>query len=223
MTDDIVKNFKKIYLNILNFCKKINHNPLKIKIVAVSKGHDRIKVEKLIKKPHFYFGENRLQETIDKWSYIKKEKIKLHYLGALQSKKVNQICNIFNVIETLDSESAANKIARFVSNNTEKIKPQIFIQVNIGGEKQKRGIPIAEFSDFLKMCKEKYNLYINGAMCIPPNDNKSSKYFKLMNIICKKNKLNDISMGMSKDYLKAIEYGSTNIRIGTEIFGKRIK
>ncbi len=189
----------------------------------MSKGHDRIKIEKLIKNPHFYFGENRLQETIEKWSNIKKEKIKLHYLGALQSKKVNVICNIFNVIETLDTESAAKRIASFLSNNNIKKKPRIFVQVNIGSEKQKRGIPILEFSNFLKMCKEKYNLEINGAMCIPPNDDDPSRYFKLMNTICKKNKLNDISMGMSKDYLQAIEYGSTNIRIGTEIFGKRIK
>ena len=147
MTDDIVKNFKRINLNILNFCKKINRNPLKIKIVAVSKGQEKSKIENLLVHPHYRFGENRLEETLTKWKHIEEKKIKLHYLGALQSKKVSEIFGAFDVIETLDTESSAKNIANCILKKKKNI-PKIFAQINIGNEKQKRGVPVPEFEEF---------------------------------------------------------------------------
>ena len=218
---DIINNFKYLNLNILNICKKINRNPLEINVVAVSKGQDKKKIKELLTNGHNSFGENRMQEAILKWQNITSNDLNLHYIGALQSKKVKEIYNNFDVIETLDTESSAIKIAECNEKKIKKNNPKIYIQINIGNEAQKRGLSPSEFESFLKMCREKYQLKISGAMCLPPKTNKPAIYFKLMKEICLKYKVHDISMGMSNDYLSAIEYGSTNIRIGSLIFGKR--
>jgi PLP dependent protein len=218
---DIINNFKYLKLNILNICKKINRNPSEINLVAVSKGQDKKKVKELLTMGHNSFGENRMQEAMLKWEDIRSNNLNLHYIGALQSKKVKEIYKNFDVIETLDTESSAKKIAECNEKKIKKNNPKIFIQINIGNESQKRGLLPLEFEGFLKMCREKYKLNINGAMCLPPKTNKPSQYFKLMKEICLKYKVHDISMGMSNDYLSAIEYGSTNIRIGSLIFGNR--
>ena len=220
MESNIAKNYKNLKLNIFNICKKINRNPSEINIVAVSKKQNKSKIEELLKYNHNCYGENILQEAQDKWSIIRNDKITLHYIGALQSKKVQDILNSFNVIETLDTESSANKIARYIVKNPNKKKAKIYMQINIGEEPQKRGVPILDVGHFIKMCKERYNIKIDGAMCLPPISS-NAKYFKLMNEICFNNNIHDISMGMSNDYAEAIKYGSTNIRIGTSIFGKR--
>jgi PLP dependent protein len=217
----IINNFKYLNLNILNICKKINRNPSEINLVAVSKGQDKKKVKELLTIGHKSFGENRMQEAVLKWENIISNGLNLHYIGALQSKKVKEIYNNFDVIETLDTESSIKKIAECSENKIKKNNPKIYIQINIGNESQKRGLLPSEVEGFLNMCREKYKLNISGAMCLPPKTNKPSKYFKLMKEICLKYKLHDISMGMSNDYLSAIEHGSTNIRIGSLIFGKR--
>ena len=147
----------------------------------------------------------------------RRKKRTLHFIGALQSKKVSDIIKIFNVIETLDSESAAKNLAKNSSKNI-----TIFIQINIGRELQKRGISPNDFSSFLEMCKNKYGLSINGAMCMPPINKNPSIYFKEMKELCHKNNIYNISMGMSNDYEEAIMQGSTNIRVGSYIFGERI-
>ena len=162
-----------------------------------------------------------MEEALEKWKTIKNNKIKLHFIGALQSKKVATIINKFDVIETLDTESSAKKIASYFEKNTKKKIPNLYVQINLGKEKQKRGVYASEIEMFLDMCLEKYNLKINGAMCIPPVDNNPEKYFKTLKEICVKHKVKEVSMGMSKDYIKAIEFGSTNIRIGTVLFGER--
>ncbi len=221
MESDIVKNFKYLESNILNICKKINRNPSEINIVAVSKGQEKKKLEKLLTLKHNSFGENRLQEAIAKWENIKNNDINIHYIGALQSKKVKEIYNNFDVIETLDTEKSAEKITGCILKKIKIKPPKIYIQINIGEEPQKRGLLPMEVEGFLKMCKEEYKLKISGAMCLPPQTNNSSKYFKVMRDICFKHNIHDISMGMSNDYLNAIEHGSTNIRIGSLIFGKR--
>lgn len=217
---DIVKNYKYLKLNILNICKKINRNPSDINIVAVSKGQERKKIENLLTLKHSSFGENRTLEAAHKWSDIKTHNINLHYIGALQSKKVKEIYNLFNVIETLDTEKSAAQIASCNVKNKKK-PPKIYIQINIGKESQKRGVMPDDFESFLIMCRQKYKLKISGIMCLPPNKSDPTKYFKLIKEICHKYNIHDISMGMSNDYIKAIEYGSTNIRIGSLIFGKR--
>ena len=219
MQQNILKNLNIIKNNILKICKKINRNPKEINIVAVSKQQPIEKIKELLHYKHYCFGENRLLELENKWINLDKKSLKIHFIGALQSRKVKNIIKLSNVIETLDSESAAKKIASLNTNLKAKLK--IFIQINLGEEIQKRGIAVCETENFLNMCREKYKLTISGGMTLPPKSEKPEKYFKTFKDLCKKNNLKEISMGMSDDYEKAIEFGSTNIRIGTKLFGKR--
>ena len=216
MKVNILENYKKLNYNIKEICKKVNRDPKSIKVVAVSKTQPIDRIEILLKKHHLNFGENRLEEARAKWGRIAKKKRNLHFIGALQSKKVSDIVNIFNVIETLDSESSAKNLAKIYNKNID-----IFIQVNIGKELQKRGVSPMDFQSFLNMCKNKYNLSINGAMCLPPINKNPTIYFKEMKDLCHKNNIYNISMGMSNDYEEAIMQGATNIRVGSYIFGER--
>ena len=219
MQQNILRNLNVIKNNILKICKKINRNPKEINIVAVSKEQPLEKIEELLQYDHHCFGENRLAELENKWSSLNKKNLKIHFIGALQSRKVKDIIKYANVIETLDSESAAKNIAKH--NVDLKSKPKLFIQINLGKEIQKRGIVVTETENFLNMCREKYKLNISGGMALPPKSKTPEKYFKTLKDLCEKNNLKEISMGMSDDYEKAIELGSTNIRIGTKLFGKR--
>ena len=169
---------------------------------------------------HYDFGENKVQETLDKWSDIKlkNEDVKLHLIGKLQTNKVKHAVKIFDYIHSVDSEKLAKKIADELIKIQRKIK--IFIQVNIGDENQKSGVDINNLENLYLYCK-KINLNVIGLMCIPPAHDKPEKYFKKMNELKKNLNLNDLSMGMSSDYLKAIEYSSTYLRIGSSIFGER--
>ena len=174
----------------------------------------------LINYGHLDFGENKVQEAIDKWSDIKNKKngIKLHLIGKLQTNKVKFALKIFDYIHSLDNEKLANKIS------DEQIKqgkkPKIFIQVNIGNEDQKSGINKDNLVDFYKFCND-LNLDIIGTMCIPPNDDNTEKYFFEMNRINQKLNFKELSMGMSGDYLEAIRYNATYVRVGSKIFGIR--
>ena len=219
MQQNILRNLNIIKNNILKICKKINRNPKEINIVAVSKEQPFEKIEELLQYNHNCFGENRLLELESKWNGLNKKNLQVHFIGALQSRKVKDIIKISNVIETLDSESAAKKIASL--NISLKSKLKLFIQINLGKEIQKRGIAICETENFLNMCREKYKLTISGGMALPPKSKMPEKYFQILRDLCEKNNLKEISMGMSDDYEKAIELGSTNIRIGTKLFGKR--
>ena len=215
----IACNYKKLIQNIKFTCKEQNKNFKDIKIVAVSKKQGIKKIGALSDLGHNCFGENRLEETIFKWPSFKRKNISLHFIGALQSKKVSDIVKFFDVIETLDTESSAKKLSMLQSQNI-KI-PKIYIQINIGEEPQKRGVSPNDFQDFLDSCKSKYNLNIDGAMCMPPNNKNPVKYFKDMYKICQKSHLKNISMGMSNDYKEAIMCGANNLRIGTLLFGER--
>ena len=174
----------------------------------------------LINPGHLDFGENKVQEAIDKWSDIKNKKnsIKLHLIGRLQTNKVRFAIGIFDYIHSVDSEKLAIKIS------DEQIKqgkkPKIFIQVNIGNEEQKSGINKSNLKYFYKFCKN-LNLDIIGAMCIPPNDGNTGKYFSMMSEINQTLNFKELSMGMSGDYLLAIENNATFIRVGSKIFGNR--
>ena len=216
MNMNIIENFTKLNNNIKEICRKINRNPREIRVVAVSKNQPINKIKKLLEIRHLNFGENRFEEANQKWVNIKKKISTLHFIGALQSKKVSKVINLFNVIETLDSENAAKNLAKY--SNT---KIEIFIQINIGEEVQKRGVLPTDFSSFLEMCKTKYGLSIGGAMCMPPINKDAAVYFKNMRELCYKNDIYNISMGMSNDFKEAIIEGSTNIRVGNYIFGKR--
>ena len=191
------------------------------KIIDVSKTFKLDHILPLINYGHIDYGENKVQEAIEKWTdiKIKNNKIKLHLVGKLQTNKVKFALKLFDFIHSLDSEKLAKKIAE--EQIKQNLKPKIFIQINIGNESQKSGIlkeNLAEFYNFSK----KLGLDIVGTMCLPPFEEDSSKYFSEMNKLNQKINLNEISMGMSSDYLNAIEYKSTYLRIGTNIFGQRI-
>jgi len=198
---------------------KVNHEKL-TKIIAVSKTFPIENVLPLIEHGHVHYGENKVQEALDKWSDIKilNNNIKLHLIGRLQTNKVKFALKIFDYIHSLDSEKLATKIS--VEQAKQEKKPKIFIQVNIGNEDQKSGINKDNLVDFYKFCKN-LNLDIIGTMCIPPNDGNTEKYFSEMNKINQKFNFKDLSMGMSGDYLEAIKNNATYIRVGSKIFGNR--
>ena len=198
---------------------KVNHEKL-TKIIAVSKTFPIENVLPLIEHGHVHYGENKVQEALDKWSDIKilNNNIKLHLIGRLQTNKVKFALKIFDYIHSLDSEKLATKIS--VEQEKQEKKPKIFIQVNIGNEDQKSGINKDNLVDFYKFCKN-LNLDIIGTMCIPPNNGNTEKYFSEMNKINQKLNFKDLSMGMSGDYLEAIKNNATYIRVGSKIFGSR--
>ena len=198
---------------------KVNHDKLPT-IIAVSKTFPIENVLPLIEHGHLNYGENKVQEAIDKWSDIKPKynQLKLHLIGRLQTNKVKFALKVFDYIHSLDSEKLATKIS--LEQKKYKKKPKLFIQVNIGNEEQKSGINKGQLIDFYHFCKE-LDLDIVGTMCIPPNDNNTEKYFFEMSEINQKLNFKELSMGMSGDYLEAIENNATYIRVGSKIFGNR--
>ena len=192
-------------------------------VIAVSKTFPISEVLPLINHGHEHFGENKVQEAIEKWSSIKSDfkKIKLHMIGSLQSNKVKYVLPLFDYIHSLDSLKLAEKI----SNEQKKIKKRlkIFIQINIGQEIQKSGIEIEYLEEFYKICVTKLDLEVVGLMCLPPKNNNGLQYFLEMKNLCSKIGVRELSMGMSNDYIEASNNGSTFVRIGSNIFGERTK
>jgi pyridoxal phosphate enzyme (YggS family) len=211
-----VKNL--IYIEEL-IKSKVNHDKL-AQIIAVSKTFPIENILPLIEHGHLHYGENKVQEALDKWTEIKKKNndIKLHLIGKLQTNKVRFAMGIFDYIHSVDSEKLAIKISD--EQIKQEKKPKMFIQVNIGNEEQKSGINQHNLKDFYKFCKN-LNLDIIGIMCIPPNDGNTEKYFLMMDEIKKTLNFKELSMGMSGDYLQAIENNATFIRVGSKIFGSR--
>ena len=210
-------------LNVIkNEIKTNNEINERIKIIAVSKNFSINYIKPLLDFGHIHFGENRVQESIEKWPDIKEnnKNLKLHFIGKLQTNKVKYILPLFDYIHSLDNLKLAEKIDKL--QNRINFRPKIFIQVNIGEEQQKSGVLIKDLENFIKDCKENFDLDIIGLMCIPPNDNEPEKYFKELNRLNKKFNFTDLSMGMSSDYSNAIKYGSTFVRIGSKIFGNRV-
>ena len=193
----------------------------KINIVAVSKTFKMVDIKPLIDFGHIHYGENKVQEAVEKWSQIKinNKKIKLHLIGKLQTNKVKFALPLFDYIHSLDSLKLAEKIS--LEQMKKKFKPKIFVQVNIGNEIQKNGIHSKDLEEFIEKCKQSYDLNIIGLMCIPPNDDKTKTYFIEMNKLNQKFGFNELSMGMSSDYNQAIENGASYIRVGSKIFGER--
>jgi len=208
-----IDNDIKDYLNKLN----INSNP---KIIAVSKTFKIDKILPLIDYGHIDYGENKVQEAVEKWTEVKKKypKLKLHMIGKLQTNKVKFAVQIFDYIHSVDSEKLAKKIADEQNKINKKIK--IFLQVNIGDENQKSGINKSNVKQLVNYCKE-IRLDLIGLMCIPPADIDPVGYFEEMNKLNQNLNFSDLSMGMSSDFLKAAKYHSTYLRIGSSIFGKR--
>jgi len=190
------------------------------KIIAVSKTFGMGKISPLIDQGHLDFGENKVQEAIEKWSDVKSNNtnIKLHLIGGLQTNKVKSAVKLFDFIHSVDSEKLAKKISDEQKKQKKELK--IFIQVNIGDEQQKSGVDKSSVSNLYSYCKT-LNLNVVGLMCIPPFEKPPEKFFKEMNILNKNLDLSELSMGMSSDYLDAIRNGATYVRIGSNIFGQR--
>lgn len=212
----IIESFNKIKLNIASV-----KTPQKVRIIAVSKTFTLEHINPLIDYGHLHFGENKVQEATAKWSAIlkKSKNINLHMVGKLQTNKAKDAVKIFDYIHSLDSQKLADSLAKHEKSLKKNLK--YFIQVNIGNEIQKSGISIGELDPFYNYCKNEINLNILGLMVIPPNDNNPEKYFKSLNEINKSLGLQDLSMGMSADYIEAIKYGATFVRVGSSIFGER--
>ena len=189
--------------------------------MAVSKTFPLSKILPLINFGHSHYGENKIQEAVGKWTDIKKDfaNIKLHFVGRLQTNKVKFALPLFDYIHSLDSLKLAEKIAN--EQIKKKFKPKIFIQINIGKEVQKSGIDIENLEKFYLDCKKNYDLNIIGLMCLPPNDNDVNTYFSEMLHLIKTTDLTELSMGMTNDYIDALKFNSTFLRIGSKIFGPR--
>ena len=209
-------NIQNLIKSKLSDLKIIDRTP---KIIAVSKTFKLEHINPLIEYGHIDFGENKVQEAIEKWTGIKKVKsnLKIHLLGRLQTNKVKHAIKLFDFIHSLDSKKLAIKISE--EQKKQNVKPKIFIQINIGDEFQKGGIKINELNEFYKYCIE-INLDIVGTMCLPPINDEPEKYFLKMNTLNDKLGFKESSMGMSSDYLQAIKYNATYLRIGTSIFGE---
>ena len=192
-----------------------------LKIIAVSKTFPMSEINPLIESGHIHFGENKVQEAVDKWSDIKKlnENLKLHMIGKLQTNKVKYVVPLFDYIHSLDNIKLAEKIASEQIKKNRNLK--IFIQVNIGNEIQKSGINISDLKNFYEKCTKELNLNIIGLMCLPPQHGSVKNYFNEMAELKKLINVRDLSMGMSEDYLEAVACGATYIRIGSKIFGNR--
>ena len=215
-----VQNLLNINTQIKSKINELKYNNNKPEIIAISKTFSISHILPLIDYGHIHFGENKVQEAVEKWLEvkIKNKKIKLHMVGKLQTNKVKIVLKVFDFIHSLDSLKLAKKISE--EQKKYENKPKIFIQINIGNESQKSGIDKNQLSEFYNECIN-LGLDICGTMCLPPVDNDPDIYFSEMKKITNILNLNDMSMGMSDDYLKAIEYSSTYLRIGSKIFGAR--
>ena len=204
---------------------KLNLSDLKIlnlpKIIAVSKTFKIDKITPLIDHGHTDFGENKIQEAIDKWTEIKSNNsnIKLHMIGKLQTNKVKFAVKLFDFIHSVDSQKLAKKIADEQKKVNKELK--VFIQVNIGNEEQKSGVNKTDLGDLVLYCK-KINLDVIGLMCIPPVDKNCSQYFKEINLLNTSFDFPELSLGMSSDYIEASKNLASYLRIGSSIFGKRV-
>jgi pyridoxal phosphate enzyme (YggS family) len=192
-----------------------------LNIIAVSKTFPMSEINPLIENGQIHFGENKVQEAIDKWSDIKKlnKNLKLHMIGKLQTNKVKYVVPLFDYIHSLDNIKLAEKIASEQIKKNRNLK--VFIQVNIGNESQKAGLNIGDLKSFYEKCTQELNLNIIGLMCLPPQHGSVKNYFDIMVELKKTLNVEELSMGMSEDYLDAVACGATYIRIGSKIFGDR--
>ena len=207
--------------NLISIKKEINNKNSNTQIIVVSKTFPSSKIAPLIDYGHIHYGENKVQESLEKWTDLKKrnDQIKLHMIGKLQTNKVKFAVDIFDYIHSVDNLKLAKKISDEIKKRNKKIK--VFIQVNIGDEIQKSGVQIDDLNSFFEECKQFENLDIIGLMCLPPMNDDSDMYFQKMNTLSKQLNLPELSMGMSQDYLSAASNNASFVRIGTKIFGER--
>ena len=212
---DIINNFNKIKQQIKNGTSE------NVEIIAVSKTFSKDHIAPLIDYGHKHFGENKVQEAEKKWTDIKKltKDLKLHMIGRLQSNKAKKAVELFDYIHSLDNIKLAKELSKRESEKNKKLN--YFIQINLGSEDQKGGIEIKDLEEFYNYCVKNLKLSIIGLMAIPPNDGKPEKYFEKISNLNKELGLKKLSIGMSNDYLLALKYNASHVRVGSAIFGKR--
>ncbi|GAA3857162.1 YggS family pyridoxal phosphate-dependent enzyme [Celeribacter arenosi] len=200
--------------------QRVGRSPADVTLIAVSKVQPNARVEAVLQEGHRVFGENRVQEAAGKWPAFKErfDGVELHLIGPLQTNKVRQAIDLFDVIHTLDRPKLAQSLARLMAETGSC--PRLFIQVNTGEEDQKAGVHPAEADGFVALCRD-LGLPVEGLMCIPPVDEDPSKHFALLAEIARRNDLKGLSMGMSGDFEAAIAAGATHVRVGSAIFGDR--
>ena len=216
-----MSRYKKFLSSLEVSLRSANRNSKDIELIAVSKKKSVIDIQKVIDEGHQSFGENQIQEIESKWPELKKinSNINLHFIGSIQSRKVEQIHKHCEVIHSIDRKKIVKKFAELEASGD--IKRKYFIQINTGNEAQKSGVLFDNANELISDCKSNYNLNIVGLMCLPPiNEDPRTHFLKLADL-AKKFNLNSLSMGMSGDYQVALECGATHIRIGTHIFGER--
>lgn len=218
--EENLNNVKELINSIENTADRVNNS---VSLVAVSKQHSLEAIMKVFNAGHKVFGENRVQEGLKKFTGIKETHtdLELHLIGPLQTNKVRDAVNLFDVIETLDRPKLAKEISREIDRTGKKMG--LLIQVNTGEEAQKSGVSPGNFDGFFKYCSEDLNLPVKGLMCIPPVNDEPAKHFSLLAEMSRRYKLPYLSMGMSADFETAIRMGATHVRIGTAIFGEREK
>ncbi len=215
-----IKNIIDLNNKVKQKIKELNYHDYNPQIIAVSKTFSIENILPLIEYGHEHFGENKVQEALNKWQKIKinKQNLKLHMIGRLQSNKVKQAVSIFDYIHSVDSLKLIKKISEEQKKQNKKVK--IFLQVNVGNEAQKSGSNLNEINELASECR-KNNLDVLGLMCLPPINESVSKYFSLIKNKNDELNFNDLSLGMSNDYIEALNFKTTYIRIGTKIFGER--
>lgn len=224
MSADVVReNLNNIHIKIKNAADEGQRDSGDVNLVAVSKVQPSARIQAALDAGHRLYGENRVQEAYEHWAAHRKKypDLKLHLIGPLQTNKAKDAVALFDVIETLDRPKLARKLAKEMKEQGRNLP--CFVQVNTGEEEQKSGILPHELSDFLKLCIGELELDIQGLMCIPPLDEAPALHFALLKKMAKEHNLPHLSMGMSADYERAIALGATYIRIGTGVFGERVK
>lgn len=222
MLNQIERNLFLIKSKIAKACQIYRQDVARVNLIAVSKMVAAEKIREAITAGCQVFGENYIKEAGEKWPEIKSDfpEVKLHFIGHLQSNKAAEAIELFDCIESLDSEKLAVALKKEVQKQQKN--PEIFIQVNIGEEPQKGGIIPSEVANFVKFARNECSLNVTGLMCIPPSNEAPSPYFALLQKLARQNGLKNISMGMSSDFEEAIALGATHIRVGTAIFGERV-
>jgi len=219
--DDVRHNLAEVKGCILSAARAAERDPEDVTLVAVSKMHPAEAIRAAIAAGQRDFGENRLQEALNKWPDLKAAfpDVRLHLIGPLQRNKARKAVQLCDVIETLDREDLAETLARVMEE--ERCRPDVFVQVNTGEEPQKAGVAPAGAEDFVRRCVETHGLPVRGLMCIPPANEDPALHFALLGEIARRAGVTGLSMGMSADFETAIQFGATSVRVGTAIFGNR--
>ncbi|WP_294640925.1 YggS family pyridoxal phosphate-dependent enzyme [uncultured Aureimonas sp.] len=221
MSDTAASRLQDIKARIRAAEDEAGRAPGSVELVAVSKTFDADAIRPVLQTGQRVFGENRVQEAAGKWPELRKEfaGVELHLIGPLQSNKTAEAVALFDVIETVDREKIAREIAKEIARQGRT--PRLYVQVDIGEEEQKAGVPPREAVGFVRRCREEFGLAIDGLMCIPPVDEHPGPYFALLQKLAGETQVEKLSMGMSGDFERAIPFGATSVRVGSAIFGTR--